>query len=765
MNKLRFGIALGLLCVLYLVPFAHAQYEIKGTVVDARTEEPLVGVHILVGSSTLGTTTDPSGRFELRSTLPILSLMVSYVGYKAQTVRIDEPQLSLSVRLEPAPIDLQPVVVSASREVQSRTEAPLAITALSSRHLDETKPSMLYQALNQVPGVYMVNLGNEQYKMSIRQPFTNKAFFLYLEDGLPLRPTGNFNPNALIEVNMGGVDRIEVIRGPVSSLYGSNAVAGAINFITPAPTRLPSGAFSVRSDNYGYRRGDFSLSSSFGRLGVYAGGYVARQRDAWFEHSDFDKVSLTFRADYHLAPATRLVTSVSTNHLNTDTNGALDSLNFFGRGITSLHTFTYRKVDATRIRSTLSHAWNAQNRTQVTAYYRNNAVKQLPYYRVRNNRKDRTKATGQINENAFWSVGALAQHEVFFDILDARLISGVSFDRSPMSYYARYIDVERDADGRYVGYTDPDSLLTDYDVDLVNTAAYARFELHPTPRLKLITSLRFDRIDYDYDNHLSPSAYSGAPDERNGFNRLSPKVGFTYDVGRGRGFYASYSRGFVPPEIGELYHGVKVPILKPATFTSYEVGGWSALLQGTLYLDASLYYMDGTNEIISVVLDDGSRQNRNAGHTRHYGIEYAVLYTPVNSLTLRLSGTNARHTFVEYKENGSDYDGHAMNGAPNWIANAEVSYRPSFLKGARVALEWQHLGGYYMDEANTKHYDGYDVLHARVGYTFGGVEVWANLDNLTDALYATTAAAYTWGTIYNPGQVRTLSVGLGYRFK
>ncbi len=64
----------------------------------------------------------------------------------------------------------------------------------------------------------MVNLGNEQHQMSIRQPMTTKSLFLFLEDGIPVRTTGLFNHNALLEMNMAAVKNIEVIKGPSSSL-------------------------------------------------------------------------------------------------------------------------------------------------------------------------------------------------------------------------------------------------------------------------------------------------------------------------------------------------------------------------------------------------------------------------------------------------------------------------------------------------------------------------------------------------------------------
>ena len=81
----------------------------------------------------------------------------------------------------------------------------------------------------------MVNLGNEQHQMSIRQPMTTKSLFLYLEDGIPIRTSGLYNHNALLEMNMAATKSIEVIKGPSSSLYGSEAIGGVVKLYYSGP--------------------------------------------------------------------------------------------------------------------------------------------------------------------------------------------------------------------------------------------------------------------------------------------------------------------------------------------------------------------------------------------------------------------------------------------------------------------------------------------------------------------------------------------------
>lgn len=748
----------GRLALILLACPAFAQSVLDGKVIDAQTKEPLPGVAVRVPRTHTGTTTGSNGSFRLPVAQSVDSLTYSFIGYQSVTLLYREA--GAFIRLVPSTAQLNGVIVSASREAQSRTEAPVAISTLSPQVLGETKATSLEQVLNKVSGVYMVDLGNEQHSMAIRQPISTRSVFLYLEDGIPIRTAGDFNHNALIEINQAALKTVEVIRGPASSLYGSEAIGGAVNFITQAPSAVFTAGVQAEAGTGGYRRTRLQASGTKGRLGLFLGGDYAGQRNGFRQHSDYDKLALTLRADYQLAERTKLVTTASLVDYQTDQTGGLDSAFFFGKRYSSQHTFTYRKVNALRVRGTLEHTWNEGNRTQLTLFHRRNGIGQNPFYAIRGVTGNPGKARGEINADRFRSYGLIAQHRKSFAFLNGSLIAGVSVDYSPAGYRARFVDVDRNAEGIYTGYTSTDSLLTHYSVDLLNTAAYGQVQVSPLDRLKLLAALRYDRMDYAFDNALPPGSFTGAPDERNAFYNWSPKVGATYDFGRDVGAYANYSVGFAPPQITELYRGVQVPSLKPASYANYELGGWISFARQHGYLDVSLYQLDGTDEIISVRLDDGSFQNQNAGKTRHRGLEYTLTYAPVPDFTLRVSGTYVVHRFVEYVERGSTFNGNQMATAPRWIANAEVTLRPRFLPDFRLSAEWQHIGRYYMDALNTEAYNGYDLLNLRAGYTWKGLEVWLNALNASNVLYTTTVDKSAFGKSYRPGNPQTFNLGI-----
>lgn len=656
--------------------------------------------------------------------------------------------------------ELQQVIVSASRSAQKRSDAPIAISTITAQTLKDTKPNRLDQVLNKVSGVFMVSLANEQHEMSIRQPMTTKSLFLYLEDGIPIRTTGLYNHNALLEMNMVAARQIEIIRGPASSLYGAEAIGGAINIITLAPPSQSSGMVSLQANNNGYKRIDLQLGTTMGKWGFVVSGYYANRHNGPVDYSDFHKTAVTFRADYKPNDRTTWSNSISYIDYYSDMTGALDSAHFAEKDYATPYSFTYRKTNALRIRSQLIRQWNDRSQSQVSVMFRDNSVKQNPSYYITNNRTNPLLANGQLNNSSFNSYLLVAQHQQQFKWLNSKVIGGISADISPSTYNARYIRINRDDKGNYTSYAPTDSTLSDYATAINNLATYVHYEMSPLKGLKLVAALRYDFYHFNFDNHLPASASTGAPSTQTDFKRVTPKLGFTYNY-KGIGVYGNYSQGYVPPQVSELFNSVKVPYLQPQTFFNYEAGGWLSLLQHKLYADWSIYLMNGSNEIISVRQDDGSFLNQNAGKTKHRGIEYGVTYRPGQHWMFRVSATNAKHSFSQYAEKGSDVSGNEMSGAPRFIANAEVMYH---IKGFRAGLEWQHLGKYWLDNANTQRYSGFDVLNMRTGYSWGRFEVWVNALNVLNKYYATFASRSAYGYSYNLGDPQEWNVGVACRF-
>ncbi len=231
------------------------------------------------------------------------------------------------------------------------------------------------------------------------------------------------------------------------------------------------------------------------------------------------------------------------------------------------------------------------------------------------------------------------------------------------------------------------------------------------------------------------------------------------------GIYANYSRGFVPPSVGQLYKGKEVPNLNPSVFNNLEMGSHAVFLKGKLYVDGALFYLRGENEVISVTQDNGTRINENAGETEHYGIEFLIDYKISSEVKLTASEAFSKHKFVDYVEKGKNYSGNEMRGAPQYNSSILLAYKPNFLSGFNVGLELQSLGGYYTDNANKIRYEGHHFFNLRAGYKFSQFYIWTNLLNVSDEVYANRASTGFGRTTFTPGNPRNITVGIRYSLK
>ena len=678
---------------------------------------------------------------------------------------------------------LKEVFVTANRTATKRIETPVAISKLNAKTIDETKATAMYEIVNKTPGVYMSNIGNEQHMTAIRQPITTNPYYLYLEDGLPIRPMGIFNHNALLEINQFNVENVEVVKGPVSSLYGPEAVGGAINLISAKPSKDPEFKFGIQADQWGYKRIQAAAGATIGKFGFHIAGITSDQKNSWMTFSDYKKDNINARFDYKFNSKTRLISNTMFGKYYSDMSGSVNEDAFNNRTYTSTTDFTYRKSDALRTRLTLEHDWNAMASTSVTAYYRDNKLGQNPAYGIKWTTGSAT-ATGEINSSNFKSYGALAQHTQQFDFLQSKIVAGALYDYSPSDYWSYRVDLRANLNlggltvNNYQIISErPDIKNADYTADIYNSAEFLQLSFKPFQNTIVTTGLRYDNMKVAYHNTLDNGTGTKI------YDKVTSKIGVNYNPFSVAGFYANFSQGFAPPGVSAIFRtksgtggttGVPADFyynLEPATFVNYEIGGWLSVLKNKLYLDYAFYYLDGKNELISVKLADNSTDYRSSGATRHKGIEFGLNYKPSNELNFRLGGTVSEHTFIDFKvsEKSTDVlknlDNKEMPSGPRWIANSEINYYPKWLPNFRTSLEYQLVGSYYQDQVNTVKYGGYSIFNARVGYKWKSIELYTNVLNLTDKLYAynvTRGNTTTSQPTYTAAAPRTFLFGLQY---
>ncbi|MFZ3563576.1 TonB-dependent receptor [Tenacibaculum finnmarkense] len=741
----------------------------KGKIID-KNNNPIVGATIIsIDNKNIGTASDLNGAFSIKLRNP--KVTITTVGYQTKMLTLLNKlnTIQLVEDLE----SLEEVIVSANRIEQKRLEVPAAVGVLTAKQIKESKATQIDQLLNQMTGVFMSNLGNESHTMSIRSPLSYRSLFLFTQDGIPVRPTGNFSHTALKEMDQASFNRIEVIRGANSAVYGSEAIGGVINAITMRPTEDVAGKISFQANDIGYKRTEFNISNTVGKIGFFAGGHYGSLKNGWRDHSDLDKIGTTFKLTYKATDKLDFSLTYNYTYIDSERTGNLGKEAFEGGNITSLHTFTNSRTIAKRTNFFTNYQWNDNNFTKFILFHRNIENGGIPHFRIRNNRKNPLKASGQITSSTLKSYGTLLQHTLKINFLDTRLVFGGSVDFSPTTSKKKRIDITRNSTGKYVSFTDLNKVFEDWEVDYYNYASFMQFDLSPIKNLKLSGALRYDYFKYDYNSTEELTFLAGITNDKVSFNNVTPKIGITYDFKNNKGVYTNYSLGFVPPQMREVYGADVINrAIEPQRFNNYEIGGWASFLNKKGYVDVAFYKLIGENEVVKVVLADGSEENRNVGKTSHKGIELGLRYQLNHDLKFRFNGTYAEHKYDDFNTGEKDFSGNFMQRAPKWIWNTALNYEPNYLKGFRIGLEYQHLGKYYQSPINNEKltYPGFNLFHLRTGYEFTkklkGVELWLNVLNLTDKKYAeiSDVSSYSGKQRFRPGNPRNFTIGLQYNF-
>lgn len=764
---------------------SYSQKIYKGKIVDTR-QNPLPGATVQSAKNPQnGDVADMDGNFkiELKDGKRVT---VNYVGFERRTVTLTAG--FNTVVLQEGGNALDEVVVSASREQQRRSEVPASISSLSSKQIEETKAFGIEQLANQVPGVFMSSsmaAGNEQHMMAVRSPITTKALFLYLEDGLPIRPTSVFNHNTLLEMNNTSFGRIEVLKGPASSIYGSEAIGGSFNFITKNPTRDPSGSLGFQINDLGLSRYELEYSQyANDKVGFYLGTHYVQRRGGPVDYSDYEKFALTFKTEVELSKTLQWTSVFDIIDYRSDMTGSLSEADYRAGNYESDQTFTERGARAFRFRSTFDKRWNKKNKTAFNLIFRDNTTDQNPSYRIRQFRQQGKltgRGSGELNSNRFQSVVGLIQHKVDFDFANSSLIAGISADFSPQKYVANSTDVTVDVTTeKNIGFTvDPNDFILNYRADILNYAGYLQYEINPVQDIKVTAALRYDKFDYDYNNLAEGVA--GPRDAHNSYENLSPKLGANYNVLRDLGVYANYSVGFTPPQVSTLYRnsfvgvGGEVFDLKPSDYNNYEIGSYFNI-PSKFKADLAIYLLDGRNTLITLRDENDEFFNANAGKTRSYGVEYGFTYFPIPQLSLTHNGSYARHRYVKFFDGGVDYSGTDRETAPSLLGYSQIKYRPNFAKGLLLTAEHQLMGRYNTSfegqvvnddgSTSTATYGGHNIFNLKASYAFNGFELWGQLLNVFDTLYSIRASynIYRNENSYSIGSPRAVHFGVKYRF-
>jgi iron complex outermembrane receptor protein len=560
---------IALVCLLQASNAQQKTGSIIGIITDAKTGEPLYGVNVLLRGTIRGTATDIQGKYQIKEIREgTCDITFSLVGYLSRTVNHiviqSDEETHLDLSLEQAPIQAEQVVVTASRREQSLRDVPVSVSTVTAKTIADRVSVTLDDALRYVSGVNMmqdqVNIrGSTGYSRGVG------SRVLILIDGLPYI-TGDTGEITWETLPMFQIDRIEVVKGAGSALYGSSALGGIINVITKDISEMPEIRFRLFSGIYDkprFAEWDWSSKPRFN-----SGGFISysnhagtlrylisisrtvdesyRQNDVYHRWGLYTKMNYNF-SQYQSAILTtniqwrnhgnffwwrslREATEPADAQLNGEVNSA--------RGNVSL---AYKEFLSEKFYYTLK-----------TIYYGN-------FWQ--------DDSSGRINNTSASHVSHTECQSTYEFSKNNLITIGVAGD---------YGIINSDIFGTHAND---------------GFAFFAQDEITPFESIKLTVGARYDWQEFD------GGRLPGFPSR----GRLNPKVGLVSTPTATTTLRASYGEGFRYPSISEIFTSVTTGViqvkivpndsLRPERSVSYEIGG-SQLLGERVLLDLAFFQND-----------------------------------------------------------------------------------------------------------------------------------------------------------------------------
>ncbi len=695
---------------------------------------------------------------------------------------------------------LETVVVTATRDHSSLSDTAASVGVLDEDTVRALKSSHSSELLNRISGVNIVQLGSsgEGVAAAIRQPVSYSPVYLYLENGVPTRSAGFFNHNALYEVNTSVANGVEIIKGPGSALYGSDAIGAVINILSGQPPRENARSMILEAGADGWRRAQLNAAQLQRNYGFTARINVSNS-DGWRDQTAAQRRDATLSWAWDASDSLSLNTVLTASTLDMETGGSGLRYNDYRQDPEQAgNRIGFRDVSALRLSSAIEKRLDSGALT-VTPYLRSNELQYVATWTLNSGRvqppppwcstclAQLDSQDAHINDSGHDSAGVLVKYR--HDLSeDSFVIVGVDLDATRGYQQQTYIErTDSDAGPYWLSYREAGELY-DYTVDFFAASPYVHLEQQLSPRWRLTAGVRYDSFRYDYDNRLADIA-AGSPDDPATaiyedshyrepdqiveMEHFSPKLGLIFDISDSLNAYTAYRHAFRIPDAGQMFRAgatVDATSLEPVKANSLELG-----LRGNvgarLAFDAALYRMEKRDDILSVTEASGARRNVNAGQTGHYGLELNLDIRLTGSLDLGLAYSRAKHRFADWQDGRNDYSGNDMPDAPEDFANLRLSWHPPVLGGGRVELEGWYQGEHWLDENNDSdgvatdrdRYKGHTLINLRADYPLtDAISLYTRVLNLTDRHYAETTSK--WGPRYTPGRPRTAFVGVNWSF-
>ncbi|RRW38073.1 TonB-dependent receptor family protein [Ectopseudomonas oleovorans] len=690
--------------------------------------------------------------------------------------------LPLAAQAENATYQADPLVVTGSRYQASGWQLPFSVNRIDAEQATLGKPGVnLSEALGSVPGLVVQNRQNyaQDLQISSRGFGARSAFGIrgikLLADGVPLSNPDGQGQAATFDLDT--LERIEVLRGPFASVYGSNS-GGVIQLFSRDGEGAPKVALDTSQAAYGTSRTRVSAEGGNDR----AGFIINRshfETDGYRDHSgaildktfakltlypdDLSKLSLSFsELDQN---DTQDPQGLTWSEVKTDRRSAAPNALLFN----TRKTVDHRQLGLNYERSFVASTW------QSTLYSGTRRVIQYQSIPV-------TAQVPPSNPTSLTHSGGVIDFERRFHGIGNRWIQSFNLGNSLLTVTTGLdYDYSRDDRKGYENFVGSalgvrGNLRRDERNEVTSLSPYLQTAWQ-LGKLEIQAGLRHSQVEFDVDDRfLSNGDDSGSVTYR----KLTPTLGASYALLPDLNIYASWGKGLETPTLNELsYSGPGNSFgfdLKPATSEQFEIGLKARLAEAT-NLQVALFQIDTDDELVVASASGGRNSFQNAAQTRRRGLELSLESHLSETLRANLAYTHIDATYSKdftSRNQLVESDKH-MPGIPANTLYGELAWQP--VGWFSTAVEGLYRSKLYVEDSNTaKAAPSYALFNWQARFeqkvgamTFNQV---LRIDNLLDREYIGSVIVANdngspgpAGRYYEPGPERAWYVGAGVQYQ
>jgi iron complex outermembrane recepter protein len=660
---------------------------------------------------------------------------------------------------------LPAAVVSVTRANPPINRIPQAVQLLDKAEISVARPTWgLDEALVTVPGVYAANRYNFSLdqRISIRGFGARSAFAVrgikVLVDGIPQTlPDGQ---GQLTNLELGAADRIEILRGSASALFG-NASGGVISIWTD-PTAPQSIRQDVRVlfgsfDRHLNRNWSKWQSSTSFRVGSGSALVTVSRLDytGQRQHSDADFRNLNSRWHFPLAKGWSLAATADIGwDPRADNPGALTAAEM------ARNPDSAAAINITRVAG--KDVTQGQGGVTVRREFGGGGEASLTVFSIARSLKNPTTFAYIDLDRLAYGARASISRPMPLGHLDHRLTAGIDFQRQRD---------DRHNFGNNAGQPDTVRALDQLE-RVTEVGPFVQSALQVAPHVSVTGGLRYDWVNFRADDRLITASN---PDDsgRRRMRALSGAIGVAVTPSDAVTVYGNVGTSFETPTTTELTNqpnsagGFNLS-LQPQTATNYEIGVRGDLV-GRLNYSVALFHADVRDELIGYAYPPPTAPGRvyfqNAGTSRHRGVELGAELEVLSGLNLTTTWTYSDFRYTSYTTGTHVLDGRPLPGIPQHWLHFLLQARPAFARGGWVDVEETHSSGYFVNDTLNTQTRAWWTTNVRVGWdgTVGSLRLrpFVGFNNVWNRFYvASVVINAANGRYYEPAPGRNLYVGL-----